>query len=169
LIYLNALNRGFLYGCNMIVPMANRHRVAGLIWAAILVIAVQFVTNAAVAHAGHHHHDQHAAHQQGSLTVQPSSEQGAAGYRLAKLTATSKTIEVALMAVNDPAGPAGLAASCIGGCGGSGLGCCSAAAIAGSALALARLDSPGGVIAFKPVKPGSIDPEALAKPPKNLA
>ena len=40
----------------MIAPMALRHRIIGLIWAAVLVIAVQFVPSIASAHSGHEHH-----------------------------------------------------------------------------------------------------------------
>ena len=35
--------------------MALRHRVIGLIWAAVLVIAVQFVPSTPSAHSGHEH------------------------------------------------------------------------------------------------------------------
>ena len=41
---------------SMIAPMALRHRIIGLIWAAVLVIAVQFVPSIASAHSGHEHH-----------------------------------------------------------------------------------------------------------------
>lgn len=139
----------------------------GLIWAAILVVAIQFVTNAAIAHAGHHR-DQHAAHQQSSVTEGATAEQRIVDSQLTERTAKSSTIETVLMAASQRAEPAGASANCVDGCCGSGLGCCSAAAIPGSGTALPRLDGAAKVIAFKPVKPGSIDPEALTKPPKNL-
>src|SRR4051794_11757259 len=39
----------------MIDSMAPSHPLAGLIWAAVLVIAIQFVPTLAFAHAGHSH------------------------------------------------------------------------------------------------------------------
>lgn len=150
----------------MIVPIANRHRVAGLIWAAIVVFGVQFLTNAALAHIGHHH-DQHAVYQQGSVTDEGTAGEGIVGYRSAKLTANSKMIDTVLMVASYEAEPTAVSANC--GCCGSGSGCCSASAIPGSWLALPGLDSPATVIAFKPVNLGSTDPQGLAKPPKNLA
>src|SRR6186713_309049 len=38
-----------------VVSMANKQRLAGLIWSVILVIAVQVMPNAAIAHSGHQH------------------------------------------------------------------------------------------------------------------
>lgn len=168
LIYLNALNRILCFDCDLMVPMANRHRVLGLIWVAILVVTIQFVTNAAIAHVGHHH-DRHAALQQSSVTERATAAQRIFDNQLTEQTAKSNTIETVLIAASHRAEPAGASANCIGGCCGSGLGCCSAAAIPGFWLALPRFDSTARVIAFKPANLGSIDPEGLAKPPKNLA
>ena len=59
----------------MIATMALRHRIIGLIWAAVLVIAVQFVPSIASAHSGHEHHAAAAAGAAHAGTVKQQAHQ----------------------------------------------------------------------------------------------
>lgn len=135
-------------------------------WAAILVIAVQLLSNSAVANAGHHH-GQRAAYEQSSATGEAAPQRGIE-QRLTNFARQPKRVEAGLMAGRE-AEVAGMAADCVSGCCGSGPGCCATAATLGMELALPLPDRFTRSIAFKPVERRGIDPEALAKPPRGLA
>ena len=96
--------------------MALRHKIIGLFWSAVLVIAVQLVPSIASAHSGHEHHAAAGATHAATLAQQ------------AHQAAERATSEAALTepgqqdrGTSTPSGGA-----CTGGCCGTGLGCCGA-------------------------------------------
>lgn len=142
----------------MIAPMALRQRIIGLIWAAVLVIAVQFVPSIASAHSGHEHHAGAGAPH--AATVKQQAHQ----------TAERTTREAALTKpgqqdrkASTPSGGA-----CTDGCYGTGLGCCGAVLTDTTA---ASFHVAGRVQRVEPISDqlGGIDPDTLARPPKPLA
>ena len=102
----------------MIATMALRHRIIGLIWAAVLVIAVQFVPSIVSAHSGHEHHAAAAAGATHAGTVKQQAHQAA---ERATNEAALTEPEQQDRKTSTPSGGA-----CTGGCCGTGLGCCGA-------------------------------------------
>lgn len=155
-----------------------KQRLATLIWAAILVVAIQFVPSLALAHSGHDHH---AGTATASVPGGHHHGHGAAGH--ADMNAVHAQIGVAhhdigvkaaepaqvIVAASDAdEGDGSPPASCIGGCCGISFGCCGAV-LAGAPPDLP--DSGGGddVVAALYARPSGIDPDALIRPPKPLA
>src|SRR6188472_3401375 len=101
----------------MIDSMVLRHSLAGLIWAAILVVALQFVPTLAFAHAGHSHHSSETL----ALTHANASEH-------AKSEASGQKHLQVLTAASETGQPCSSCPGrgCAGKCCGTGL-CCSAA------------------------------------------
>src|SRR4051794_17819388 len=116
----------------MIAPMALRHRIIGLIWAAILVIAVQLVPSIASAHSGHEHHAAATAVATHAGTVKQQAHQ-ATGRAMSKVAEPRQENRE----TSTPSGGA-----CTGGCCRTGLGCCGAV-LADSTAALFHV--PGHV------------------------
>jgi len=142
----------------MIAPMALRHRFIGLIWAAVLVIAVQLVPSIASAHSGHEHHAAAGAAHAATLAQQ------------AHQAAERATSEAALTErgrqdreTSTPSGGA-----CTGGCCGTGLGCCGAV-LTNSTAALFHVAGRAPLIEPISDQLGGIDPDTLARPPSPLA
>ena len=142
----------------MIAPMALRHRIIGLIWAAVLVIAVQFVPSIASAHSGHEHHA--AAGATHAATVEQQAHQAA----------ERATSEAALTEPGqqdrETSTPSG--GACTGGCCGTGLGCCGAV-LTDSTAALFHVAGRAPLIEPISDQLGGIDPDTLARPPRPLA
>lgn len=151
---------------NLTMTMANKHRLAGLIWATILVIAVQFVPNAAMAHSGHQHM---AASEPGATSQTIVPVQGIAARDAVADVAKPKAPASQLAASDKRDHASRPSTGCVGGCCGSGLGCCSAAALPGSGQALPQFDTRAEIVAFDVGIPSVIDFETLARPPKLVA
>jgi hypothetical protein len=139
----------------MMLIMTLRHRLAGLFWAAILIVVVQFVPTPASAHVGHVHA---APAVQGTLVVDSASG-GAAD-------SNETRIEV-LSAGEAPAGTA-TEGACGYGCCSSGLGCC------GGAITVLPQQLPDiGTDEEQPLpKLGAhvgVPPNTLVRPPKIFA
>ena len=136
--------------------MALKRIVAGLIWAAVLLIAVQIVPGSAFAHSGHAHHAGPMADHAGHPHAKASEP-----------TAIEQTIVEAIPAA-DAVPQAVAPAGCVGGCCGTGIGCC-AAALAGSPAALPGPDGAAKILSVTFEARSGIDPEAFARPPRILA
>jgi hypothetical protein len=149
--------------------MAIWQRFAGLIWAAIFVVALQLVPTAARAHGGHDHHPSH-QHLSQHHQAQPSAaatKQAVGVHRGDDAVDASRTaVELKAPASVEGAFPA--SAACVGGCC-SGMGCCSAAAIAAAGPPLPQHDGSADAVAFQGTRPGGTRPEGLMKPPRTLA
>lgn len=140
--------------------MNARHGLASLIWAAILVIAVQFVASSAWAHAGHSHDHAAATHAVAAHTDQKGkSISKAQTEQPVELSATSSQR-------SDPA-PADTG-GCTGGCCGNGIGCCGAA-IAAAASSLPEFDVQQSPVPIASLMSAGIDPKALKRPPRTFA
>ncbi len=164
MIHINGGSPVFRHGFDM--TMANKHRLAGLMWAAILVIAVQFAPNAAMAHSGHRHI---AASQDGATTHRTVPTQGIAAHDAVADVAKPKAHASQLTEPDERDRASRPSTGCVGGCCGSGLGCCGAAALAGSAQTLPQFDMRAEIVAFDVGIPSGIDLDTLARPPKSLA
>lgn len=142
--------------------MRLRHGLASLIWAAIFVIAAQFVASSAFAHAGH---------SRDHLGVSQSStiHAGHKGKSISKLQAAAEEAELSLTWSQRADEPAPTQTSgCTGGCCGNGIGCC------GAAMAAVSNSLPDFRVQQAPILLNShsnsgIDPEALRRPPRTLA
>ena len=142
----------------MIATMALRHRIIGLIWAAVLVIAVQFVPSIVSAHSGHEHHAAAGATHAG--TVKQQAHQAA---ERATNEAALTEPEQQDRKTSTPSGGA-----CTGGCCGTGLGCCGAV-LTDSTASLFHVAGRGPLIEPILDQLGGIDPDTLARPPRPLA
>jgi hypothetical protein len=138
--------------------MALRHRIIGLIWAAVLVIAVQFVPSIASAHSGHEHHTAAGTIHVG--TVKQQADQAAA-------RATSKaTLAEPTQQDREISTPSG--GACTGGCCGIGLGCCGAV-LTDSTAPLFHVAGRVRLMELFSDQLGGIGPDTLARPPRPLA
>ena len=143
----------------MITLMVLRQRLAGLIWAAILVVVVQLVPSTAQAHAGHEHHP---------LAVTTSATHLAAQHHVAEPAQRAAT-ELALKTPAQQDQHSSVPSTgCTGGCFGTFIGCC------GAALSLTPNSLTDLCIAleiFRIVLDArtGVDPDALARPPRPLA
>ncbi|TAK47295.1 MAG: hypothetical protein EPO23_12740 [Xanthobacteraceae bacterium] len=144
--------------------MALRHRLAALIWAAILVVAAQFIAGSAFAHSAH---SGHAHHQSAAVSSPSHTEHNFRSSAEAQPVQAEKSVEsfIALGQTDQPAAPSG---NCTGGCCGSGIGCCGAV-LAGSLNALSSLGRAREIVSITFERGLGIDPEALARPPRILA
>ena len=141
----------------MIPVMSNVDRLAGLIIAAILGVALQLAPNAAFAHAGHHHH--HTSVQQSAAQTAQSDQ-----------AATAQVQRPEFVAVSSSQSIGHASGGCVGCCCGAGLGCCCmTSALAGAVQELPPLDTHAELVTFAVRPLGGVDPEALARPPKSLA
>jgi len=142
--------------------MRLRHGLASLIWAAIFVIAAQFVAGSAFAHAGHSRG--HVGPSQSSMVHATHK-----GTSISKMQAAAQEAELSLTSSPRADEPAPTqTGGCTGGCCGNGIGCCGAAiAAAGSSLPDFRVQQAPILLAFD--SSSGIDPEALRRPPRTLA
>lgn len=135
---------------------------ATLIWAAVVVIAAQFVAGSALAHGGYSHG--HSAASQSSAVQLPDHGMHSSG-QLAQL-------EQADLSLSTPKGAdmpvAPQSSGCTGGCCGNGIGCCGAVLAATSNL-IPDGQTQQETISLASDRHSGIDPEALARPPKTLA
>jgi len=143
----------------MMESMAVRHQLAGLIWAAILVVAVQLVPTLAFAHAGHGHHS-------GGPVV---STQASAPNTAASQTSQSSFHVVTIAShLGQPCLPcSGGTGSCTGKCCGTGV-CCGAAVIQAPTQALPVAGILTKISWLIVDGRAGIDPDGLARPPKIL-
>src|SRR5262249_19259692 len=135
--------------------MVLKRKVAGLILAAILVVAVQLVPNLAFAHAGHEHHAP-------AMTAPTSSVQPPADHATHSIAAPAE-----MKAAPDLASATAPSGACVGGCCGPGMGCCGSVLIV-SEQAFPPLDTGAHLVA--PVffeRPG-IASGGLKRPPRIL-
>lgn len=140
--------------------MASKQTLTGLLWAAILVLAVQFMPDFAYAHAGHAKH----APDVGAPIQTPVKQATANNF------ATQPASQTAIASSTSEDQPISVPAStCTGNCCGTGTGCCGAAQVAGSpdSLPAAGNGSKFAPLVFDPS--AGIDPDALIRPPKILA
>jgi hypothetical protein len=154
LIYLkrgySTFSHSFIYDAVMML----RHKLAGLVWGAILVIAIQLAPNFAFAHSGH------ARHSNGVVSSAIDSE----------ASEPSRKESVQIVTASSPYNePCSSAAGCTGTCCcGTGMCCGGAVANASSpALPEARFLTEVGWPLFD--RRSGIDPDALGRPPKILA
>jgi len=144
----------------MIATMALRHRIIGLIWAAVLVIAVQFVPSIVSAHSGHEHHAAAAAGATHAGTVKQQAHQAA---ERATNEAALTEPEQQDRKTSTPSGGA-----CTGGCCGTGLGCCGAV-LTDSTASLFHVAGRGPLIEPILDQLGGIVSDTLPRPPRPLA
>ena len=138
--------------------MALGHKLAGMLCAAILIVALQLVPSTAFAHAGHAH---------GSPGVNSIISSEIEPVDTAQ--ADKRRSEVSVYSADLNRFGTGTTGGCTGGCCSSpGLGCC------GGAIAVPLQDLPD--LASVPPPPmlkiapvSGVDPDALIKPPKVLA
>ena len=148
----------------IINTMSRRHRLAALIWAAIFVIAAQFVADSASAHSGHSHDHSVASH---SSSAAPLPHHGNAA-KEAQLIRSEKT-ELSLSAREGaklPASPE--SGGCTGGCCGNGIGCCGAV-LASCPNCLPDVQTVKEIVSLAFDRRSGIDPEPLPRPPRTLA
>lgn len=141
--------------------MAARQRLAGLIWAAILVVAAQLVPTNALAHAGHAHH--HAA---AAPTATTSDRQPV---QVEETERTRPRSEVVATAEQAPPADACPTSGCTGSCCGTGVGCCGAVMPVAPLQTLPNGGRGNGLPLRRSDPRAGIDPDALGKPPKLLA
>ena len=142
----------------MIVPMALRPRIIGLVWSAVLVIAVQLVPSIASAHSGHEHHAAVGATHAATLAQQAHQDAERATSQAALTEPGQQDRET-----STPSGGA-----CTGGCCGTGLGCCGAV-LTDSTASLFHFAGRAPLIEPISDQLGGIDPDTLARPPRPLA
>jgi hypothetical protein len=143
--------------------MRLRHGLASLIWAAIFLIAAQFVAGSAFAHSGHSH--DHLADSQSSAAS--AAHQGQAAPKLQVVEEENADLSVTSLEHGDP--PASTrAGGCTGGCCGNGIGCCGAV-IAASFNSLPNFRAQQASIPLANHCSSGIDPEALRRPPRTIA
>jgi hypothetical protein len=149
---LQWLNRDYGYKIMML-----KQRIVGLIWAAILVVAVQFVPNLAYAHGGH-------AHQ--SFDVAITSDATASG-PLSGQQSLHEAEVLAVVVYQDHTSDAPVS-GCVGGCCNAGIGCCGAAILSTSPM-LPSLDDHAGIVSRELPRQSGIEPDTSAKPPRFFA
>lgn len=144
----------------MISPMPHRRRLAAMIWAAIFVIAAQFLAGSALAHAGHSH---------GNSTASSAAQLTDLGKASIGQTARLEQADLSLITQDDTDMPViPQPGRCTGGCCGNGIGCC------GAVLAAASNSVPDDrpqqeTVSLATDSHSGVDPEALARPPRTLA
>jgi len=159
--------------------MSSTGKLLRILGAAILLIAVQFASVVAEAHAGHSHGHDGSVHAHG---LQPHAQGAVAGAVLAisydetgsakRGTQTADQVQTANQAetiVQAPqvGAPVG-SGTCVIGCCGTGMGCC------GAALAAVSPNLPPGEGSLR-IGPApatfvrEVDPGGLRKPPRSLA
>ena len=139
--------------------MVLKQRIAGLIWAAIFMVAVQLVPNLAYAHVGH-------AHQSADVAVTSpaaTTDSGTSSAGQQSLHEAEMFSVVDQNQTNDSP-----ASGCVGGCCNAGMGCCGAA-IVSSAPGLPNLGARLGVVSLELHGRAGIDPDTSAKPPRFFA
>jgi hypothetical protein len=140
----------------MMRTMAARHRLAGLIFAAILIVAFQFVPSLAYAHLSHGH---------GSPSLSAPT-----GVEIPSETADASgtSIEVLTAAVEAPASGLVMFGSCITGCSGTGHSCCGGGAMIVPVQNLPELKSERTRLLPGFDERSGIVPDAPGRPPKPL-
>lgn len=143
--------------------MRLRLGLALVIWAAIFVIAAQFVaTSSAFAHAGHSR--DHVGTSQSSMVHATNK-----GTSLSKRQVATEEAEFFLTSSPRADEPAPTqTVGCTGGCCGNGIGCCGAA-IATACSSLPDFRDPQAPIPLISHSSSGTDPEALRRPPRTLA
>jgi hypothetical protein len=162
LIYLKGRHATFCHSWLMFAPMAPGRRLAGLICAAILMIAIQFVANPASAHADHAHHAKAPA---SSVAIPDHHVCPAVDGTLQ--TAQRDTTSFAVSNPDHPDVAASSASGCTGGCCGNGLGCCGAV-LAPTPSALHVLETASEAMPLGVGRSSGLNPEILPEPPKAL-
>ncbi|MCC6776009.1 MAG: hypothetical protein IT537_05125 [Hyphomicrobiales bacterium] len=157
--------------------MAAAQRLAALIWAAILLVAVQLVPSAVAAHPGHTHASHHAqaadvaAHQ---APAAPSAGARSSGAEVVSQAAqldappphqTTVAVSAEQLRSDDPCSTSGCNGSCCGTC----VGCCGAALLATPVPSWPGAARRSGLLLRRADLRAGIDPDALGKPPKSLA
>src|SRR5262245_32704926 len=148
----------------MINLMSPRHRLAALIWAAIFLIAAQFIAGSASAHSGHSHDHSATSH---FSSAAPLPHDGNATEQ-AQLVRSEKA-ELSVGAPNGaelPGSPQ--SGGCIGGCCGNGIACCGAV-LASSSNSLPEFQTQTEIVPLAFEHRSGIDPEPLRRPPRTLA
>jgi hypothetical protein len=144
--------------------MSPRTRLATLVWAAIFVIAAQFVAGSASAHSGHPH-DRTVASRSFTAAQLPhdghaTDEAHSAGQEKTELSLSAS--ESAKLPGSPQSG------GCSGVCCGNGIGCCGAV-LAACSNCLPDLRAQKEIVSLVFDRNSGIDPEPLARPPRILA
>ncbi|HEY1364488.1 MAG TPA: hypothetical protein VGF60_19755 [Xanthobacteraceae bacterium] len=143
-------------------------RLAGLIWAAILVVAVQAVPGTAFAHSGHAHHSSIAAAAAAAAAAAPAGPAGAAQAALRGVDRERSAHPALASAPPQDETSTAPTGGCSGGCCGGGVGCCGAVLVGPvPPLSLPRAGAEIFPLSFD--ERAGIQPDALARPPKILA
>lgn len=166
----------------MIAIMALGHKLAGLIWAAIFVVAIQFVPDHAFAHSGHAHSLMAASSAPSTTTpgiatpsIAEHQAQKARALHIQKLhiresharefDAVGQTLAASDWPDTPMTSPSG---GCTGGCCGTGMGCCGIALFdASTILPILKRVAENVPVTFTALS--GLDPEALARPPRTIA
>jgi hypothetical protein len=143
----------------MIIPLVFRKRLAGLIWAAIFVAAVQLVPSTAQAHAGHEHH---------SLVTMSFASHVTAEHHAIELAQRPADEMALMMQAQQDQYSSVPSTGCTGGCCGTGVSCCGAAlhVTPNSLPDLGRLSE---ILCVVFDARAGVDPDALARPPRTFA
>src|SRR5262245_2100391 len=143
----------------MMAIMALKQKLAGLIFAAIVVVALQLVPNLAYAHAGHDHHGPAVTVPVPAASVQPTANE-------TRSAASARAELKAAASHHQPASaPAG---TCVGGCCGTGMGCCGSILIV-SEQVIPPVDDTADIVASVLNERPGLDPDALKRPPRILS
>ena len=148
--------------------MSWRRGLAGLIWRAVVMIAIQLVPTTVRAHTGHAHvAGEHVsgAHVAGSISTVPDHRAADHKARLA----TGQARVTAELTSGAPDDERSAAPACKGGCCASGCPCCVPMTLAEPEPSWPPLSNALDMIVPAPPTRAGIDPEAPAKPPKSLS
>jgi hypothetical protein len=143
--------------------MRTSRGLASLIWAAVFVIAAQFVVDAAFAHPGHSH--------DASLSRPSAAHHEVDRSKLAPVPQVvqeqNENLSVTSLQGGDASAPA-QSGGCTGGCCGKGIGCCGAV-ITAALHPLPDLRAKDARIPLIIQRSSGIHPEALRRPPRTIA
>ena len=144
--------------------MSPRRRLAALIWAAIFVIATQFIAGSASAHSGHSH--DHSAGSRSSPAAQLPHDGNATTEAQLIWSEKVEFSVSALAGAELPDSPQ--SGECTGGCCGNGIGCCGAV-LASCSNCLPDFRVQAEIVSLAFDRRSGIDPEPLPRPPRTLA
>jgi hypothetical protein len=143
-------------------PVPLNSRLAILIWAAMVLVAAQFVAGLASAHPGHAHGNPAVSHLSGAHAIYQSHAQKEAE------PAVSKRAELSVVSLDEIELPVSAqTGGCTAGCCGHGIGCCGAA-LAPVSNSLPESSTRKQIFSFGYDRGSGVDPDALARPPRIL-
>lgn len=150
----------------MINLMSPRHQLTALIWAAIFMIAAQFVASSASAHSGHSHDHSMPSHSS-SVTPLPHDSDAINEAQLIRSEKAEPSVSTSER-VKLPA-PSSKSGGCTGGCCGNGISCCGGAVLTSCSNCLPDFRTQTEIVSLAFEYRSGIDPEPLRRPPRTLA